>query len=610
MPYARTRIVNPKLGAFFGIFTSAFAGLAILALIFEGLDVPLPMIRTFVLIGAFVLFSVIGLASFTQDQLDYFTSGRRVPDFYAGLGLAMTAFGATGLLGLTGSFFLVGFDALCLSIGGLAGFVVMAVLLAPFFRKFGAYTVPSYLGRRLDSRAVRLTSAGLLAVPMVLILAAELRMGAFAVSRLTETPPSTLISVLAVVLAVTLGAGGMRSLSWSGAAQGIACLIAVVVPVTVVAVLMTNLPLPQLSYGGVMKTVGRGEASLGLPIVLPPALAFDLPGEGLQPIAKRFSDALGSVGPAAFVIAILTTMAGIASAPWLLPRVAATPGVYEARKSLGWATVIFGLIILTIAPAAVFLRAYLIEVFTAPGAARVPEWINELAALKAAAVDAKGAKLQLTDFLFSRDAVLFSLPVAGRLPAAAVEVTAAGVLAIAMAAAGSSLMALGNILAEDVVNGLSWEPPAEGLRLTAARLSLAVAALFGAAVAIIAPTDPMELLLWSLALSGSAAFPVLVLSIWWKRTNAFGALAGLVVGFSVAVLAILAGEGGWMGVDGALAGAFGIPAGLAAAIAVTLVTPHPSKHLFELVRDIRVPGGEILYDREMLLLKRRKMKRS
>ena len=180
----RTGYVNPRLGTYFGIFIAAFAAIGLLALIFEGLGVPTDTLRLAMLFGPLVLYMAIGAAAFTSEPLDYFASGRRVPAFYTGLVLAQTAMGATGLIAVTGAFFLIGFDALCLVIGGLAGFVVMAVLLAPFFRKFGAFTVPSYLGRRFDSRMLRLTAAALLALPMLLMLSAELSMGAYAASWL------------------------------------------------------------------------------------------------------------------------------------------------------------------------------------------------------------------------------------------------------------------------------------------------------------------------------------------------------------------------------------------------------------------------------------------
>lgn len=605
MPFShRTGYVNPRLGTYFGIFMSAFIALPLMTLILEGLGVSANALRLLMLLGPIGLYAAIGLTAYTRAPIDYFAAGRRVPPFYTGLVLAQTALGATGLVALTGSFFLIGFDALCLVIGGLAGFVVMAVLLAPFFRKFGAFTVPTYLGKRFESRALRLIAGGVLVVPMLLVLAAELSIGARAVTWLYPLSASAAVMLLLLFVVITLAAGGMRSLAWSSAAQSIAAMIALLVPVAIVAVIVTNLPLPQLSAGPVLRMVGRAEAAQGLPIILPPALAFDIPGEGLEPIAKRFSDAFGSVGPLAFVITILSLMAGIASAPWLLPRVAGTPGVYEARKSLGWATLLFGITMLTLASIAIFMRDYLTDVVTAAGTIRIPPWMDVLRERGTLSIVGE-ARPTLASFNVSRDEVLIALPIAAEMPDAVVYLAAVGVVAASLATAGAVAVALGNILAEDIVYGLSWLPAKPTSRLVVARLALGAAASVAGIIALTAPTDPLKLFLWAIALTGASAFPVLVLSIWWKRLNTFGAVAGLLTGFGVTVLAIIAGEAGLTGTDGALAAAIGLPAGAVATIAVALATPGPQRTLLELLRDIRVPGGEIIYDREMRILRRK-----
>ncbi len=193
---SRTRFVNPRLGTYFGIFASSLAGLVLLLLIFEQLGTSDTVLRWGMLFGPLVLYAAIGLCVPTQDPLEFFAAGRRVPAGYTGLGIGVAALGATGMVAITGVFFLIGFDALCLMIGGLAGFVIMTVMLAPFFRKFGTFTVPSYLGRRFESKTVRLLSAMLLAVPALLMLAAELRMGAFAAGWLAGQPQTLMIVVL------------------------------------------------------------------------------------------------------------------------------------------------------------------------------------------------------------------------------------------------------------------------------------------------------------------------------------------------------------------------------------------------------------------------------
>lgn len=607
MPYShRSRLINPRLGTYFGIFASAFAGLVLLLLIVEQLGVSETTLGRLMFVVPIALYTAIGVAAFTRDPLEFFASGRRVPSAYNGLALSVTAMGATGTVALTGAFFIVGFDALCVMIGGLAGFVVMAVMLAPFFRKFGAFTVPSYLGRRFESRALRVFSAVVLSVPMLLIIAAELRIGAYAAAMMTGLSAPVVMPMLAVTIAGALMLGGMRSLTWSNVAQSIVMLLALAVPVSIVAVMVTNMPVPQLSHGPLVRGLLKIEAQQGLPIVVPALMGFELPGEGLQQMAKRFTAPFGLVGPGGFVVATLTIMAGVAAAPWLLPRVATAPGVYEARKSLGWATLLFGFVMLTVSAVAVFMRDAVLDIVSVEGLAQIPDWLSQLVAQGHAEVDTRSTRLSASSFSFQRDAVLFALPVALGMPAAMVQLALAGAVAAALAAAGAATVALGNVLAEDVVNGLSWEPAEPTIRLWVGRSAIGLAVAIGWAIAAFAPTDPLRLMLWAFAMTGSAAFPVTVLSIWWKRGNQFGAIASVAIGFAVAVLAIIAGEARWIEIDSALAAMFGIPAATLTLLAVSAVTPKPSRHALEVVRDIRVPGGEIIYDREMRIARLRK----
>lgn len=600
---SRTRFINPRLGTYFGIFTSSLAALVLLLIIFEQLGTSETILRWAMLLGPLGLYTAIGVSVFTREPMEFFAAGRRVPAGYTGLGIATATMGATGILAMTGIFFLIGFDALCLVTGGLAGFVVMGVMIAPFLRKFGAFTVPSYLGRRFESRAVRILSAGLLAVPMLLLLAAELRMGAFAAAWLTGQPEAMMVALLVLAITVTVVLGGMRSLTWSGSAQAIAAILALIVPVAIVAVMVTNFPLPQLTNGPLLRVLVYQEGAQGLPLTSAPSFAFLLPGEGFAPIAKRFTAPFGSIGPSAFVVATLTVLAGVAASPWLLPRVTLTPGVYETRKSLGWATVFFGLVMLTAASVAVFMRDFVMDVVKHKDAAVLPHWMQQLVDLGFMRVRDATTPLTFTSFEFSRDTVLLSLPIAAGLPDVFVYFAAAGVVAAALVAASAATVALGEILAEDALNGLSWEPLPRRARVLVGRVSIAGVAVLGGAIAMLAPTDSVRLLLWSLALTGSTLFPVLVLSIWWKRMNAFGAIAGLGCGFAVAVLTILAGEAGVIGLDGALAGILGLPAGALGALLVSSATPGPTRSMLELVHEIRVPGGEVIYDREMRLLR-------
>jgi cation/acetate symporter len=598
---SRSRLVNPRLGTYFGIFVSALSGLVLLLIIFEQLGTPDALLRWVMLIGPLLLYAAIAASVFTKDPLDFFVVGRRVPAGYTGLGIASSAMGATGIVAMTGVFFIIGFDALFIVIGGLAGLVLMAVMLAPFLRKFGMFTVPSYLGRRFDSRSVRILCAALIAVPMLLLLAAELRIGAFVAAWLVGQPQSLMVVLMTFCVVLGLVFGGMRSFTWTSSAQAIAAILALIVPVAVVAVMVTNFPLPQLTHGPLLRELVRNEVIQGVPIVEASSFAFMLPGDGMLPMAKRFTEPFGNVGPAAFVVAMLTVAAGVASAPWLLPRVTMTPGVYETRKSLGWATVFFSMVMLTVASVSVFMRHNVMDIVAAAGSTTVPGWLQQLTELGFAQVDTRSTRLVFASFSFWRDTVFLSLPIAAGLPNVFAYFAAAGAVAAALVAAGAVVGALGNVIAEDVINGLSWEPLPSEPRVWVARIAFGVVAILGGLMALVAPTDALSLLLTCLALTGSTLFPVLALSIWWKRMNAFGAMAGLASGFGVAVVTMLAGSA--IGLDGALAGLLGIPASVLGTILASLATPAPTRSVLELVREMRVPGGEVIYDREMRLLR-------
>ncbi len=598
---SRSRLVNPRLGTYFGIFVSALSGLVLLLIIFEQLGTPDALLRWVMLIGPLLLYAAIAASVFTKDPLDFFVVGRRVPAGYTGLGIASSAMGATGIVAMTGVFFIIGFDALFIVIGGLAGFVLMAVMLAPYLRKFGMFTVPSYLGRRFDSRSVRILCAALIAVPMLLLLAAELRIGAFVAAWLVGQPQSLMVVLMTFCVVLGLVFGGMRSFTWTSSAQAIAAILALIVPVAVVAVMVTNFPLPQLTHGPLLRELVRNEAIQGLPIVEASSFAFMLPGDGMLPMAKRFTEPFGNVGPAAFVVAMLTVATGVGSAPWLLTRVTMTPGVYETRKSLGWATVFFSLVMLTVASVSVFMRHNVMDIVAAAGSTTVPGWLQQLTELGFAQIDTRSTRLVFASFSFWRDTVFLSLPIAAGLPNVFAYFAAAGAVAAALVAAGAVVGALGNVIAEDVINGLSWEPLPSEPRVWVARIAFGVVAILGGLMALVAPTDALALLLTCLALTGSTLFPVLALSIWWKRMNAFGAMAGLASGFGVAVVTMLAGSA--IGLDGALAGLLGIPASVLGTILASLATPAPTRSVLELVREMRVPGGEVIYDREMRLLR-------
>ena len=595
------RLVNPRLGTYFGTFAAALASLVLMALMLEQLDVSDVAIRFLMFAGPIGLCGALGLLTPASDPNDFFACGRRVPAFFNGLVLAITALGGAGLMALTGAFFTVGFDALCLSLGVCTGFVFMGVLVAPFLRKSGDYTVPSYLGRRFESRPLRIVAAAVLAVPLLLLLAAEARFAAYAAAWLTDQPEPVMAVAVVVCACAMVLAGGMRSHTWSASAKAIVALAALAVPATVVALMVSNLPLPQMTHGNILRIITRMETARNLPYLAAPPLAFEIPAQGLEPLAKRFIQTFGSVGSVAFVLMALVATAGTAASPVLLNRPGATPSVHDARKSLGWAVMIVSIVFMTLPAIAVFLRQMLLDQVVGQPADRLPSWLQALELVGVARVDPTGPTVSFINISFDRDAAWFALSYAAGFPNVLIYLSLAGAVAAAMAALAAGLLAGANILSEDIVHGLRAEPATNAARTGTARAALGGLTFVAGWLAVAAPADPLKLFLWSLTVSASAVFPVLILSVWWKRATTWGAIAGMLAGLAVAVTGILLGEAGAWALPGVLAGAVGLPAGFATAIAVSVLSPKPGRSVINILEEIRVPGGETLYDRELRL---------
>lgn len=599
----RTRLVNPRLGTYFGIFASAYIGLFLVLLILEQLETGTGELRMAVLLGPLLLFAGIGAASFTMDSGEYFAAGRRVPAVYNGLVLATAVLGATGLVTMTGLFFLNGFDAWCLAIGIFAGFVGMGTAVAPYLRKYGAYTVPSYLSRRFGSRMLRLVAAAVFAVPMLLLLVAELKLAVYVARLLTGFDEAPLAVLFGVTTCAMLIFGGMRALGWVSTAQAIAALISVIVPAAMIGVMLTNLPLAQLSHGPVLRAVGHLEFAQQIAVPKLGMLDFNLAGQGLEPVLRRFATPFGSIGWLSFMVTSLVVAIGVSCAPWLLPRCGTTLGVYESRKSLGWAIFFTGATLITLSAMAVFMRDVTMRELVGRSADRMPEWFGVLRDMGLADTVGRLPQLPLSGLAFTRDGIVYALPLAMGFPVVVIYLALAGAVAAALAAIAATAFSLAAIFSEDGYIGLRRSPPRDMVRVTLARIGVVVAVLLGLAFSALVRADPLNLFLAAMSLSAATAFPAVVMSIWWKRINTAGAVAAMLTGFGVAMACLLSIGSGVVTMPIPLAGLAAVPLAIMAGTAVSLITPLPNRAAMEAARVMRIPGGETVYDREMRLLR-------
>ena len=257
------------------------------------------------------IFALIAVLAFTPEVSDFFVVGRRVPAFFGGLGLAVTALGSVGTLSLTGLLFHNGYDALAFIVGFMGGMVLLGLAIASYYRKFGAYSVPGYLGGRFDSRAVRMLAALLMIVPCFLFLLAEIQLGArFLVMALERSPEIAVISFVGALIFMIIW-GGVRGLIWTNGAQGIVSIVALLVLPIIAALILTNLPLPQITYGTLLDDLARLEIQNGIAAIAPqnPGLDRFLDMEP-KIFQKPFLQPMATITRFDFVIIILTLMAG------------------------------------------------------------------------------------------------------------------------------------------------------------------------------------------------------------------------------------------------------------------------------------------------------------
>src|SRR6185312_3691880 len=465
--HSRPRTSNPHLGAYYGIITSAFVSLTLMLAMFEQLGVRQTLLAEIMLLAPLALYLLIAVGSRTLNVEDFFCSGRRVPPLFNGFVLAATAVGGVGVLAYTGTVFFLGFDALAIGLGWTAGMLIGGVLFVPYLRKAGSYTLPTFFGHRFRSRTVRMT------------------------------------------------VGGMRSVTWTGSAEFVVGAIGLVVVVTTVSIMLTNIPAPQLTYAEMLSPLHDAEITAGLTPVQPDGAASPLPAPAPTASSKPFQQSFGSLGELDFATLFLCLALGTASLPSLLTRSGVTRSISDQRRSTAWGVLLVALFVMTAPAMAAFAKLILFKGITLAPASDLPSWFTALSQqhlIQAGDANGDGA-IGAQELLVPRDGIALALPAAAELPYVLSVVMAAAAIAIALSAATSHLFTLGASLAEDVYRVLDGRQTLP--RLGAAWAAIAAAALAAAMFLVIADVDPLRAALTAFAFAASTFFPALLLAIWW-----------------------------------------------------------------------------------------------
>ncbi|MCT8970664.1 sodium:solute symporter family protein [Microbaculum marinisediminis] len=590
-----------NLGKIYGIYTGGFAAFVVLLAILEQVGVPDRVIGYLFVFFTLAVYAGIGILSRTMQVSEYYVAGRRVPAFYNGMATAADWMSGASFVGMAGTLYALGYDGLAFVLGWTGGYVLVAVLVAPYLRKFGAYTVPDFLAARFGGHVARFLGIIVLFACSFTYVTAQVYATGIIASRFLgiSFEIAVFVGLLGILLCSMLG--GMRAVTWTQVAQYIVLIVAYLIPVVILSAQRYGVPIPQLMYGQVLQEISGLEQKL-----VADGLAS---AENLKPYLQPFT----TYNPLNYFGLILCLMIGTASLPHILMRYFTTPSVRDARKSVGWSMLFIFLLYFTAPAYAAFAKLEVYQNVIGTAIADLPQWIYtygnlglvKICGADATTVDAIRAActasgtgdgvLALGELSINRDVIVISMPEIAGLPYVIAGLVAAGGLAAALSTADGLLLAIANALSHDIYYKMVDPHASTARRLIVARVLLVLVAIGAAWLASTRPADILSMVAWAFSLAAAGNFPALVLGVWWKRCTSAGAVAGIIAGFGITlyylVMTRYGGMGEWFGVANISAALFGLPIGVIVMVVVSLFTPAPSKEVQDLVDELRKPRG-------------------
>jgi len=571
-----------NLGKVYGLYTGGFAGFVLVLALLEQMGVPNQIIGYLFVFLTIGVYALIGYLSRTAQVSEYYVAGRKVPALYNGMATGSDWMSAASFIGMAGTLYLLGYDGLAFVLGWTGGYVLVAILLAPYLRKFGAYTVPDFLGARYGGNLARLCGVIVLMSASFTYVVAQIFGTGIIASRFLGISFEVAVFVGLAGILVCSMLGGMRAVTWTQVAQYIILIIAYLLPVVLLSAKVTGVPVPQLMYGQALEQIEilrtTKEALAGAPSHITPFTTYD---------------------PLNFFGLIFCLMIGTASLPHILMRYFTTPSVRDARQSVAWSLFFIFLLYFTAPAYAAFAK---LEVFTnviGSPIASLPDWVriwSNIGLVRVTDMNGDGI-LQFREFVINADAIVLATPEIAGLPYVIAGLVAAGGLAAALSTADGLLLAIANALSHDIYYRMIDPNANAKRRLTMARILLVIVAIVAAWVASTRPAGILAMVAWAFSIAASGLFPALVMGVWWKRTTTAGAVAGMVAGYSVCLFYLIGtqymGMPLWFGVRNISCGLFGIPAAFLVTYVVSLMTPAPSAAMQDFIDSIRTPRGGV-----------------
>lgn len=569
--------------------------------------------------GSFVLYIAIAIWARAGSTKEFYVAGGGVNPITNGMATAADWMSAASFISMAGLIAAGGYANSTFLMGWTGGYVLLAMLLAPYLRKFGKFTVPDFIGDRFYSRGARLTAVVCLIIMSVTYVIGQMTGAGVAFSRFLEVSSAAGIWIAAGIVFLYAVFGGMKGITYTQVAQYVVLIIAYTIPAVFISLQLTNNPIPM--FGMFSTHVESGQPLL----VKLDEVVREL---GFQDYTADVSNKLN------MVLFTLSLMIGTAGLPHVIIRFFTVPKVADARWSAGWTLVFIALLYLTAPAVASMARLNLLTtIYPAGPTAEAlayedrPDWIktweqtglirwtdknndgriqlyNESPAFAATAEQRGWAGNELT---VNNDILVLANPEIANLPGWVVGLIAAGGIAAALSTAAGLLLAISSAISHDLIKNIINPSISEKGEMLAARISMAGAILLATYLGLNPPGFAAQVVALAFGIAAATLFPALMMGIFSKRISSQGAIAGMLTGLVVTLLYIFTYLGwlfipgtnmlpntpdNWiLGISPLSFGAVGAMINFAVAIAVSTVTAPPPKEIQDLVESVRYPKG-------------------
>ena len=542
----------------------------------------------------FALYIGIAIWSKAGSTNEFYIAGKGVNPIANGMATAADWMSAASFISMAGIISFIGYDGSVYLMGWTGGYVLLALLLAPYLRKFGKFTVPDFIGDRYYSNVARTVAVFCALIVSFTYIAGQMRGVGIVFSRYLEVNINSGVFIgMGIVLFYAI-LGGMKGITYTQVAQYCVLIFAFMVPAIFISIQMTGNPIPQLGFGS---QSADGVYLLDKLNGLHEELGFSEYTSGSKSTLDVF-----------LITAAL--MIGTAGLPHVIVRFFTVKKVSDARKSAGWA-LLFIAILYTTAPAiAVFARTNLIETVSEKEYSTMPYWFKKWEDTGLLTYDDKNddniiqylGDEQLNELTIDKDIMVLANPEIAQLPNWVIALLAAGAIAAALSTAAGLLLVISSSISHDLIKRMVKPDISDKGELIAARISAFFAVLLAGYFGINPPDFVAATVALAFGLAAASFFPAIVLGIFYKKMNKEGAISGMLIGILSMLFYMTKFKFGWFGGGGPEDWWFGIsPEGfgtiamlinLIVSITVSNFTSQPPEKIIKLVENIRLPSED------------------